>query len=95
MTNVVFSNNSAPYGNNIASYPVKVVDPNTNSSGMTLTDFASGQPLGRSLKFTVVDHDNQVSSVTNGGRVSIVPIDKGASVLGESSSSIVGGRHLA
>ena len=32
MTNVIFINNTAPYGPNIASYPVKIVLANSNTT---------------------------------------------------------------
>jgi predicted outer membrane repeat protein len=91
MTNVVFASNSARYGKDIASYPIKIVDATTLSSNITLSDMVSGQTVSTDLRFKILDHDNQVTSVSNGGRISIVPVSSAALALGENSASIVSG----
>jgi hypothetical protein len=92
MTNVVFTSNSAPYGKDIASYPVKIVDATTLSPNITFSDMVSGQTVSTDLRFKVLDHDNQVTSVSNGGRISIIPVSSDALALGENSASIVSGK---
>ena len=91
MTNVVFTNNTAPHGNNIASYPVKIVQASTNSTKVHLNNVASGQENDYEIKLSVVDHDNQISSLTSGGRITISPLSENATVLGSTSASIVEG----
>jgi hypothetical protein len=92
MTNVTFLFNSAPYGNNIASYPVKIVDAISLSTDIILTGIASGQIIPTEIQFMVVDIDNQISSVSNGGRVTIDAISSGAFALGENSASFIAGK---
>ena len=91
MSNVIFMNNKAPSGPDISSYPVKVVLTGTNSSFINLTNVASGQTQDINLRFSVVDYDNQLSSTTSGGRITISPSAKNTSVLGLTSASIVNG----
>lgn len=50
--NVTFSKNIAPYGPNIASYPVKVILYGTTSSNFELDNIASGQLYPKQLKFS-------------------------------------------
>ena len=73
MTNVTFKNNSAVYGPNIASYPVKVIRTDTNSTAFTLDNVASGQTYTKSIELSLVDFDNQIASDTNSGVVSVSP----------------------
>lgn len=91
MTNVTFLNNTAPHGNHIASYPVKIVQAFTNSTKIALNDVASGQENDYEIKLSVVDHDNQISSLTSGGRITISSLNEKANVLGSTSASIVEG----
>jgi hypothetical protein len=93
MTNVTFTSNSAPYGKDIASYPVKIVDVDSKSTDIHLTGVVSGQVVSKELKFVIMDYDNQTSSKLNGGKVSISALSNGASVLGENSASIVSGNY--
>lgn len=79
------------YGNSIASYPVKIVEPSTNASNIMFTNVASGQIYNGALKLSVVDYDNQVSFFTEGGTISINPIKPGSNVLGRNTESIVNG----
>lgn len=73
MTNVTFKNNTAPYGPNIASYPVKVIRTDINSTAFTLDNVASGQTYTQSIELSLVDFDNQIASDTSSGIVSISP----------------------
>lgn len=93
MVNVTFIGNSAPYGNNIASFPIKIIGESEILDNDTLSDVASGQTLSAQIKFKLADYDNQVTSDYNGGRISIVPTTSNALTLGETSASIVSGEY--
>ena len=92
MTNVIFVNNTAPYGPNIASYPVKIVIANSNTTDIVFNDAVSGQEQEVDLNFHIVDYDNQLALLATSGRIVISPIIKGTSVFGRSSASIVDGK---
>lgn len=91
MTNLTFINNTAPYGNNIASYPVKAILSNGTSGSFSISDAPSGQEYDQVLTFSLVDFDNQVISSQTSGSMSIIPVTPGANALGFSSTSIVSG----
>ena len=91
MVNVTFVNNTAPYGPNIASYPVKVVLEGTNSSALELNDVASGQLISDEIKLSVVDFENQITSTNIKGFVSIEPIELDTDSDGQSSEGLVNG----
>lgn len=91
LNNVTFTSNSAPHGPDIASYPVKIVKAGTNDTQITLDALTSGIASNETIRLSVVDHDNQISSITTGGRITISKIDPSTSVSGTSSASIVDG----
>ena len=54
-----YSNNTAPYGSNIASYPVKIVVKDQDDHTLSLYDIASGQVITPNLVLNQIDYDNQ------------------------------------
>lgn len=86
-----YSNNTAPYGPNVASYPVKVIVFGTETSGLTLNDVASGQKYPKTIKLSLVDFDNQIVTDAISGTVSISPIAGDTNTLGRSSEGLVQG----
>ena len=60
LENNTYNNNIAQYGNDIASYPIKIKFTNTSSDLIVLDNIASGQVISPSLNFELVDHDKQV-----------------------------------
>lgn len=89
MVNVKFINNTAPYGPNVASYPVKLVVAGSNSSTIILDNVASGQVLSEEIKLYLVDEDNQVISDGTPGSVIISAVDSNTKALGRTSEGIV------
>ena len=69
MTNVIFKNNTSPYGPNIASYPVKIILSDSNSTNIAFDNAVSGQEQEVDLNFQIVDYDDQVALTTSSGRV--------------------------
>ena len=82
ISNLRFNGNSAKYGPNIASYPVKVVSKNTHQNKISLEDVASGLDYNQTLYFELVDYDDQVMNLENSKTVKIVPNEDTSSVRG-------------
>ena len=58
LTNCTYTNNTAPYGPNIASYPVKVTINGTVSNKIHLVNIPSGQAYPYPTTFSLVDFDD-------------------------------------
>jgi hypothetical protein len=71
MSNLIFSNNTAQYGQNIASYPVKIKLQNSDSDTIELNNIGSGIKLNETLTFELLDYDNQVMVLDNENSISI------------------------
>ena len=94
MKNIVFQNNTAPYGNDIASYPVRVVikgDNDNSNYQIYLNEIASGQTLSESLVLKIIDYDNQTISTLIKGNIVVSTIDHNTKAYGRNSESIVNG----
>ena len=94
MKNIIFQNNSAPYGNDIASYPVRIVkqgDDDDDDFHIHLNEIASGQTLSESLVLKIIDYDNQTISTLIKGNIVVSTIDYNTKVYGRNSESIVNG----
>ena len=98
--NITYVNNSAPYGTNIGSYPVRVLKIESLSSdsssfkiipNFSIDDVASGQIYPNELKMALVDNDGQIVADQTSGIITIVSVSSGASVLGQTSAPIVNG----
>ena len=62
MTRNTFENNTAAYGNETASFPVKIMQV-VNSTLQTvnqLENVPSGRSINSSLTFAIVDEDNKI-----------------------------------
>jgi hypothetical protein len=91
MTNVTFVNNTAASGNDIYSYPVRIVTAGTTSSQISIDNVASGQVISASLTFSVVDADSQLLTTVEGKSITISSIDSNTSVLSGNTEEIVNG----
>jgi hypothetical protein len=82
MNNNVFTNDTAPYGPNIASYAVKIYYEDSNTVKQTLTDVGSGLSYATGTKFElrVVDLDDQVMNLLSEDTIKISPVSVNASV---------------
>ncbi|CAI2378749.1 unnamed protein product [Moneuplotes crassus] len=82
----VFTDNSAKYGDNLASYPVKVRIEGQPDSYIKFTDVGSGVAMSSSLVFALLDFDNQVVSLNSEDTFGIfAPIGSNATVKGVNS----------
>ena len=84
----MFGNNTAQYGSNIASYPIKIAVANSQSDGFMLTDVVSGQVYSPALHFKLVDHDDQVITIDNASTIKIRSINQNTSVSGFAQSVV-------
>ena len=82
MGNNSFASNSAPYGNNIASYPVRIVEKNTGQNNILKNDIAGGVTIEEDLELILVDYDNQTMVLENSNAVKISAITDNASISG-------------
>ena len=87
----LYNNNTALYGPNIASYPVRIVLDNSIDDPMRLSDVVSGAVYSSKFNLTIVDYDNQVMNLLNNGQVKIVAVTNNASVKGIDSSKLING----
>jgi type 1 glutamine amidotransferase len=93
MTNVTFENNTAVrYGQNIASYPVKLaLTSGESTSNIQLKNVASGQEYPEYLSFRVVDYENQLIETKIVGSVYVNPIEANTSIEGVTSFGMTAG----
>lgn len=91
MNNVTFTNNRAPYGPNIASYPVRTILVDGTSASFSIDNVPSGQVYDQQLSFRLVDYDNQTIQSQTSGLMSITAVSLEAKALGFSTSPVVGG----
>ena len=58
--NCIFSNNTASYGPDIASYAVKIVEKETNKNTVYLNNIASGIEYEKDINLKLIDYDGQI-----------------------------------
>ncbi|CAI2370495.1 unnamed protein product [Moneuplotes crassus] len=75
ITNCTFTNNSAQYGPDIASYPVRIRMTQDIHSDMSLTNVGPGIGLDSSIKLSLLDFDNQTMVMNNDDQISIFAVD--------------------
>ena len=76
LQNIIFKNNSAEYGLDIASYPVKIVMSNSSTSQMIINDMASGIVYDKIINLAIMDYDEQIMVLNNINQVQISPVNK-------------------
>ena len=84
----VFDNNQAVYGNDIASYPVKVRLKDTDSNQFILYNAVSGQVYSPALEFQLIDHYNQVILTDSYSKIRISSISNDALLEGTLTSIV-------
>ena len=60
LMNNTFDNNTAVYGPNIASYPIKIKEKDTSSEQIVVNNIGSGVTNNISVNFALYDHDGQI-----------------------------------
>ena len=87
-----FISNTAQYGHNIASYPVRIANVDNMNESISLSNVGSGIYFHDSppssnkpyLKLALVDYDDQIMVLSNSTKISIINTDNSSSVIGTS-----------
>ena len=90
INSLMFDKNIAPYGLNIASYSIKIVEANSLRELITYENVPSGIKIGSILKFTLMDYDNQTVPDSSNS-IKINSITQEASVSGFNSAKVSNG----
>lgn len=90
MNSLVFESNTAPYGVNIASYAIKIVEVNSLSSLIVYQNVPSGVKLESTLKLELIDYDNQ-KVTDDSNSIKINSLTQGALVSGFNSAKFKSG----
>jgi len=83
LSNILFVNNTAKYGKNIASYPIKIKHGNATSTRIVVNDIVSGQ-ASVNFEFSLLDYDDQVMTLDSVSKIVLNPINASASIRGKS-----------
>jgi predicted outer membrane repeat protein len=84
LKNVTNSNNSAPYGPNLASYAVKIKM--LGNDEMVISNIGSNIKLEETIHLALLDYDDQVMVLNSVNQIIITPVDRSiASVRGVNS----------
>ena len=75
ISSVTFTNNSAEYGPNFASFAFKIKFSDSNTDEMIINNLSSGNEYNRTLRLSLVDFDNQTMILNNADQISINPIN--------------------
>ena len=77
--NITYLSNSAPYGSDIASYPVKIRRTDSDEDYIRIKNVGSGVILDQTLTLALYDYDDQIMNLDSVNKVSILAIDTDAS----------------
>ena len=72
---IQYINNTAQYGENIASYPVKIKIVNSSQDDLNLNNVGSGLTYNETLNFGLYDYDDQIMVLDNSDQLTISAID--------------------
>ena len=90
-SNLSYSNNTALYGSDIASYPARIIMDEMMDQNIKFDNVSSGMTYSQTIKLLLVDYDNQVMNLVNNSQIKISPITNGARISGIDSASLVNG----
>jgi len=82
LSNNTYTNNTAQYGQNIASYATKIILTRSQASSLTISNVGSGLTYPRDLILSLIDYDNQTMVLDNESTLKLSAIDPNASVSG-------------
>ena len=83
MSSLVFDNNNALYGPNIASYAIKIKIGNTTQNTIIVDNAVSGQ-ISQAFTFSILDYDNQAMNLDSASKITIKAQTAGAQINGKS-----------
>ncbi|CAI2371546.1 unnamed protein product [Moneuplotes crassus] len=88
----VFENNSAQYGPDLASYPIKVRIKDQPNTKVKFSDIGSGISISTPIVLALLDYDGQIVNLNNEDQVSVLsPSGSNSSILGVSSVTLEAG----
>ena len=82
LSNNIFYNNSASYGNNIASYPIKIKQKDSSQDQVVLNNIGSGISDNINFVFGLYDYDDQISLLDNVSQITIKSVINNTLVSG-------------
>jgi hypothetical protein len=91
MSSNIFINNSALYGENVASYPTKIVLNSTKQESLNLENVGSGLKYEGDLIFALVDQDDQTMILDNSSTLKLTPMSPNASLTGIDFAKVTAG----
>ena len=71
LSNIVFENNSAPYGPDLASYAVKIRRYDSTSDNISIDNVGAGIKYDKDIKLSLLDYDNQVMVLNSVNEITI------------------------
>jgi hypothetical protein len=80
-TEITFTNNSASYGNEIASYPVRIKEISSDSNKIFLDHVGPSIKLKAPLILRLVDYDDQTMVLDSSSQILIQPANRSISSL--------------
>ena len=91
MLSNIFDSNTAQYGKDIASYPIRIGFSNSLSTSIYLTNVGSGIQYNESLVLALYDYDNQVYNLDSFSQISIKSIGSDTGVSGINNVKVENG----
>lgn len=88
-SSVVYLSNFAPYGSNVASYPVKIKLKDSLSDEIILKNAASGINYHDTLSLGLYDYDDQVAVLENEDQITINPVDRDISSISGTNAALL------
>ncbi|CAI2365911.1 unnamed protein product [Moneuplotes crassus] len=77
-----YFNNSAAYGPNIGSYPIKISQSGSSMENIKFDSVGSGIKLSSEVELKLVDYDGQEITTDSTSQIKIFPITSNASLIG-------------
>jgi predicted outer membrane repeat protein len=87
LIDVINQNNIAPYGPDLASYPVKIKFADRND--MVINDIGSNIKYEKEVKFALFDYDDQVMVLNNVNQITLTPVNLSISSIGGVNSVLM------
>jgi hypothetical protein len=87
----VYSNNSALYGQDVASYAVRIVNEVDDSNIINLNDVGSGIQYTKGIELSLVDYDNQRMVLDNESTIKITPSSANSTISGIDYAKVTAG----
>ena len=87
--NNIYSSNSAPYGPNIASYPVKIRKVDSSQNDIILENVGSGIVYEETLNLGLYDYDDQIMLLDSSNQIAISAINTQTSSISGTSTGLL------